>query len=89
VAAAFAVFFGIANGLMTISRGTVPLALFGPSGYGSVLGRIAGPSLILQAAAPLVLAFVAERASDNAALAVVAGMAALSLTAFLAVRKPT
>jgi len=88
VAAAFAIFFGIANGLMTISRGTVPLALFGPSGYGGVIGRIAGPSLILQAAAPLVLAFVAERVSDPAALAVVAGMAALSLAAFLAVRKP-
>ena len=88
VAAAFAIFFGIANGLMTISRGTVPLTLFGPSGYGGVIGRIAGPSLILQAAAPLVIAFAAERVSDPAALAIVAGMAALSLGAFLAVRKP-
>lgn len=88
VAAAFAIFFGIANGLMTISRGTVPLALFGPSGYGAVLGRIAGPSLILQAGAPLILAFAAERISDPAALAIVAGMAVLSLAAFLMVRKP-
>lgn len=88
VAAAFAILFGIANGLMTISRGTVPLALFGPSGYGGVIGRIAGPSLILQAAAPLVIAFAAERFSDAVALTVVAGMAAASLVAFLAVRKP-
>lgn len=88
VAAAFAVFFGAANGLMTISRGTVPLALFGPSGYGRVIGRIAGPSLLLQAAAPLVLAFAAERFSDAAALAVVAAMAALALAAFMTVRKP-
>ncbi len=88
VAASFAILFGLTNGLMTISRGTVPLALFGPSGYGGVIGRIAGPSLILQAAAPLVIAFAAERVSDPAALAIIAGMAALSLGAFLTVRKP-
>jgi hypothetical protein len=88
VAAAFAILFGVANGLMTISRGTVPLTLFGPSGYGGVIGRIAGPSLILQAAAPFVIAFAAERASDATALAIIGGMAALSLAAFLAVRRP-
>jgi MFS family permease len=88
VAAAFAILFGIANGLMTISRGTVPLALFGPSGYGGVIGRIAGPSLVLQAAAPLVIAFVIERAPDAVALAIIGGMAAFSFAAFLAVRRP-
>lgn len=88
IAAAFAILFGVANGLMTISRGTVPLTLFGPSGYGGVIGRIAGPSLILQAAAPLVIAFAAERLSDPAALAMIAAMAAMSLAAFLVVRKP-
>ena len=88
IAGVFAVLFGITNGLITISRGTVPLTLFGPSGYGSVIGRIAGPSLVLQAAAPLVIAFAAERVSDTGALAVVAGMAALSLLAFVLVRKP-
>jgi MFS family permease len=88
IAAAFAILFGVSNGLMTIARGTVPLALFGPAGYGAVVGRIAGPSLVLQAAAPLVIAFVAEAASDGAALATIAGMATISLAAFLAVRKP-
>ena len=43
VAAAFMVMFGMANGLITIARGTVPLALFGPVGYGALIGRIAGP----------------------------------------------
>ena len=88
VAAAFAILFGVTNGLMTISRGTVPLVLFGPSGYGGVIGRIAGPSLVLQAAAPLIIAFAAERASDAAALAIIAAMAAVSFGAFLTVRKP-
>jgi hypothetical protein len=34
------------------------------------------------------VAFVAERVSDSAALATIAGMAAISLLAFFAVRKP-
>ena len=74
-AAIFAVMFGMANGLITIARGAVPLALFGAAGYGHVIGRIGGPFLAMQAIAPLVLAFVAERASDPAVLAVVAGFA--------------
>jgi MFS family permease len=63
-AAAFAIMFGGANGLITIARGAVPLALFGASGYGRLIGRLAGPFLLMQAAAPVVMAFVIDRASD-------------------------
>ena len=87
-AAAFAVMFGMANGLITIARGSLPLALFGASGYGHLVGRIGGPFLVMQAIAPLVLAFVAERASDPAVLAVVAGFALASFVGFAAVRRP-
>ena len=58
VAAAFALMFGGANGLVTITRGAVPLALFGAAGYGRLMGRLAGPFLLMQSAAPLVMAFV-------------------------------
>jgi MFS family permease len=88
LAASFAVMFGMANGLITIARGAVPLALFGAAGYGHLMGRIAGPFLVMQAIAPLVLAFVAERASDVAVLAVVAGFALVSFAGFAAVRRP-
>jgi hypothetical protein len=88
VAASFMVMFGMANGLLTIARGAVPLALFGPAGYGHVVGRIGGPYLVMQAIAPLALAFVAERASDPAVLAVVAAFAAAAFIAFVAVRRP-
>jgi hypothetical protein len=87
-AAAFAVMFGMANGLLTIARGAVPLALFGAAGYGHLMGRIGGPYLIMQAVAPLVLAFVAERTADPTVLAVVAGFAAISFIGFVAVRGP-
>jgi MFS family permease len=88
VAAAFAVMFGVSNGLVTIARGTVPLVLFGPAGYGRLIGRIAGPWLVMQSAAPLVLAFIAERLSDAAALAVVAAFALAAMACFMVIRRP-
>jgi MFS family permease len=87
-AALFAVMFGIANGLITISRGAVPLVLFGPVGYGALIGRIAGPCLVMQAIAPLVLAFVAEGASDHAALGLVAALALVSFVCLAILRHP-
>jgi MFS family permease len=87
-AAAFALMFGGANGLVTITRGAVPLALFGASGYGRLMGRLAGPFLLMQSVAPLVMAFVVERTSDPAALAVAAGFAAVALGCFVVIRRP-
>jgi hypothetical protein len=88
VAMLFMVMFGMANGLITIARGTVPLALFGPVGYGALIGRIARPCLVMQALAPLVLAFVVERGSDAAALAVVGSLALMSFACLMLVRPP-
>ena len=88
VAASFAMMYGMANGLMTIARGTVPLALFGAGGYGRLVGRIGGPFLVVQAVAPVCLSYVAERASDRAALALVAAFAAAALLCFAAMRRP-
>jgi MFS family permease len=87
-AAAFALMFGAANGLITITRGALPLALFGADGYGRLIGRISGPWLVMQSAAPLVMAFVAERASDAIALTFAAGFAVVALVCFAAIRRP-
>jgi hypothetical protein len=87
-AAAFALMFGAANGLLTIARGTVPLALFGAAGYGRLVGRIAAPFLVMQSVAPLVVAFLVERTSDKAALGLVALFAIAALTCFALIRRP-
>ena len=52
-AAAFAVLYGAGNGLLTIARGTVPLAVFGPDGYGERTGLLGAPARAAQAFAPL------------------------------------
>ena len=88
IAAAFALMFGGANGLVTIARGAVPLTLFGAAGYGRLIGRLAGPFMVMQSAAPLVMAFVVERTSDPAALALAAVFTAAALTCFVLIRRP-
>lgn len=57
----FTLTFGASNGLVTIVRGAVPLALFGPKGYGMILGIIATPILLFNAISPLAFALIVER----------------------------
>ncbi|MBX3522823.1 MAG: MFS transporter [Xanthobacteraceae bacterium] len=88
-AAIFVILFGASNGLMTIARGTLPLALFGPVGYGHLVGRLAAPALIVQASAPIAMALVIERISDPAALAMTAGFIAVAFVCFILIRRPS
>jgi MFS family permease len=58
---AFTLLMGASQGVITIVRGAVPLALFGAAGYGAVLGVIATPVLVINAASPTIFAWVIER----------------------------
>ncbi len=58
---AFTLVMGASQGVLTIVRGAVPLALFGAQGYGAVLGVIATPVLVVNAASPTVFAWIVER----------------------------
>jgi len=71
--------YGAGIGLESIARGTLPLALFGSEGYATLMGRLAMPSLIAQAAAPSVGALLIERAGSSAALGALAGAALLNV----------
>ncbi|ALO45818.1 MFS transporter [Pseudohongiella spirulinae] len=68
--APFAVFFtimhGLGNGILTIAKGTLPLALFGPHGYGVRQGWLSLPARLLQAAAPFMFALMINRFGLNA-----------------------
>lgn len=78
--AAFAILFGIGNGLLTIARGTLPLALFGARGYGHRVGLLTAPSRITGAIAPLLMGLMTD--AIGAAGLVVA--AALNVIGFVA-----
>jgi hypothetical protein len=59
-AAAFALLHGAGNGILTIARGTLPLAIFGPENYAYRLGLIGAPSRIAQALAPLAIGLMID-----------------------------
>ena len=52
MAAVFGVLHGAGNGIITIAKGTLPLAVFGPAGYGARQGWLTLPAQSLQALAP-------------------------------------
>lgn len=58
---AFTLLMGMSQGVVTIVRGAVPLAMFGTIGYGAVLGLIATPILIVNAVAQTVFAVLIDR----------------------------
>lgn len=57
----FALLYGMSNGLMSIIKGIIPLALFGRQGYGLVMGTLSTPQLILNAIAPTLFAIVLDQ----------------------------
>lgn len=79
-ASLFAIFHGTGNGILTIARGTLPLAIFGPKDYGYRLGIIGAPARMAQAAAPLLFGLLIDRMGSRVLIV----SSALSLLALLA-----
>jgi hypothetical protein len=77
-ASAFALLHGAGNGLLTISRGTLPLAMFGPAGCGLRTGIIAAPAPVTTVAAPLLFGLLLN----------VMGMGALLVSGGLSLAAP-
>ncbi|GGC61329.1 MFS transporter [Chelatococcus reniformis] len=82
----FAFLYGAGNGLITITRGALPLVLFDHRSYGAVVGRLLAPSFILSAAAPLAFAFIPERFGPAGALYLSLALAISGLAAALALK---
>lgn len=59
-AAAFVVLHGAGNGVLTIVKGTLPLAIFGPDGYGLRQGLLGAPSRFVQACAPFLFGLMID-----------------------------
>jgi len=63
---AFALLHGAGNGMITIAKGTLPLALFGPGGYGLRSGLLSAPARMLQAASPFLFGLLLDRVGIGA-----------------------
>lgn len=66
LASTFTVLYGAGNGIITIARGTLPLALFGPTGFGRRVGMISLPSRATGALAPLALGVMVDQLGSSA-----------------------
>jgi MFS family permease len=80
VIAVFSILHGAGTGMLTITRGTLPLALYGPAGYGARMGRIAAPARIGQALSP----FLAGLAIEKLGVRTLIMSSSLSLAALIA-----
>ena len=85
-ASVFALFHGVGNGILTIARGTLPLAIFGPENYGYRLGIIGAPARMAQAAAPLLFGLLIE-AMGSRVLIVTSALSILALLALFLLPK--
>jgi len=84
--AAYALLYGACNGLLTITRGTLPLALFDFRSYGTLVGALLIPSFLLTATAPVAYAYLVESHGARGAMAVSVDLAAAICAAALALR---
>ncbi len=82
----FAVLHGAGNGILTIAKGTLPLALFGAAGYGQRIGWLNAPARILQAAAPLIFG-AALTAWGVSAIWLTAGIGLAAMVALLMLKR--
>ena len=84
-AAAFTLLHGAGNGVLTIAKGTLPLAIFGPGGYGLRQGVLGAPSRFVQACAPFLFGLLID-AHGAASVAVSAVLSLCAFAALLALR---
>ncbi|WEX76164.1 arsenite efflux MFS transporter ArsK [Sinorhizobium numidicum] len=84
-AMAFAVVFGLGNGLLSIVTGTLPLMLFGSEGYGKLQGKMMAARLIISATAPFVLALAMAGIGVTSSLAITAGTGGVAVVIFVVI----
>ncbi|WP_375589807.1 MFS transporter [Hoeflea alexandrii] len=81
---AFAVMYGVGQGLTSIVRGMLPLHYFGPEGYGRRTGTLSGFRMVLSASAPFTIIFLNERLGTATAIGCLVALSLLSLISLLA-----
>ncbi|SMR81264.1 Predicted arabinose efflux permease, MFS family [Aliiroseovarius halocynthiae] len=83
-----AALYGMGDGIKTIARGTLPLALFGAKGYGARLGWISVVTMGLNASAPFVFAWTTQTFGGWWSFAAMAACIAVAVATFLLIPDP-
>ena len=88
VASFFSMTHGAGNGMITIAKGTLPLAIFGPVGYGHRQGLLSVLGRGMQAVAPFTFGVVLEMHGPRIALGLSVALSLVALAALMALRPP-
>ena len=83
-----AALYGMGDGIKTIARGTLPLALFGQKGYGARLGWINFARMAMNASGPFVFATITEAYGGWTSFAGMAGVLSLALVTYVLIPDP-
>ena len=78
--------YGAGIGVLSIARGTLPLALFGPARQPVVMGQIARPVMLVQALSPVAGALLVTHLPPAAVFWLLAAITGIALIAGLALR---
>jgi MFS family permease len=87
VVAMFAMLHGAGNGMITIAKGTLPLAIFGPAGYGFRQGLLNVLARGAQAFAPYAFGLTLDSHGVGAGIALSGGVSLVALAALMLLRK--
>jgi MFS family permease len=87
IASLFSIIHGAGNGMITIAKGTLPLAIFGPVGYGHTQGLLSVLGRGMQAIAPFTFGVVLETYGVRAALGVSVALSVIALVCLMALRQ--
>ena len=78
------ILYAAGYGISWIARGTLPLAIFGAARFPLLMGKIAMPSLMIQALAPAAGALAIEHAGVSPTLAILSAFALLNIALVIA-----
>lgn len=81
------IIYSMGNGVRSILRGTMPMWIFGPKNYGTIIGKLALAPLVAQAATPLIGGIIIQYYDSGMLLYVLCVLALINISFLLMLQK--
>jgi MFS family permease len=78
--------YGLGNGMRSILRGTLPLWIFGSGNYATLMGKLALPPLVAQAATPFIAGFFIQHFGTQMFVVALGGLALVNVLVCIMLR---
>ncbi|WP_161971227.1 MFS transporter [Edaphocola flava] len=81
------IIYSMGNGVRSILRGTMPMWIFGPKDYGTIIGKLALAPLVAQAATPLIGGIIIQYYDSGMLLYVLCVLALINISFLVMLQK--